>query len=565
VEDWKISKATLARRNAACDEFRAVFADKSAASGAAAGDIVELFDNGVRRFYGRVVKVPASSSGDSESLEILAKSPWNDLEETVYQQQWKIRHISDGQASLDAFYRSRVVLGQDADAKQIGARAQMLDILNYAIMCGAEISIGEISADTQMLLDETKDITCAEAAARTLKWLPNSAVWFDYAGDGFPSLNISPREALPTAEIRAEDGRVKKFSASARPDLVVSGVSIKYESENTEGEYSWLTVSEDNYPDGFNPASKKAIVMNVELAGYKATCQKYQAVCESIQPSSPAWWKSRVPSLADAQSLSVSAYSREGSLPLELVSGSLGNCLGIDGASDIVRATVSYDDGEGGTVTRDVGVKLMSTRAASGTHCAWTTTQAAETAPQGLAKAIYEAVSEMQYEGEISLIGSKSENYVGRRLRVLGAGTQWENMNSPVVSASEDLFTEILTLRFGPPKHLYPDELAELFRINRNRKVSTSIETRSTGKISASTVEMSAQNSSTSSDGGDAKYSQMILKDAAAEVSINLKCSALSEGQSAAFRYVNICHEGRPAKAMFLMTEPEFITVGETT
>ncbi|MFR6032551.1 MAG: hypothetical protein ACLUKN_04850 [Bacilli bacterium] len=39
-----------------------------------------------------------------------------------------------------------------------------------------------------------------------------------------------------------------------------------------------------------------------------------------------------------------------------------------------------------------------------------------------------------------------------------------------MVSTSEDIMKSTLRIKCGPPKHLYPDNIAELFRINQQRK-----------------------------------------------------------------------------------------------
>ena len=100
--------------------------------------------------------------------------------------------------------------------------------------------------------------------------MPDTGVYFDYSAPGFPELSVLPRGNLATQMVDISSGNVKSVKVGPRPDLQVSSVSIKYESEHSDGDNSWLTVTEDNYPPNSEYGGKNAVVMSVELADIKA-------------------------------------------------------------------------------------------------------------------------------------------------------------------------------------------------------------------------------------------------------------------------------------------------------
>lgn len=111
-----------------------------------------------------------------------------------------------------------------------------------------------------MILDEAKDLSCAEALLRVLKWTPNCAAFFDYSAQGNPKINVLSRSSLPTIEIDAQSSGVKSVSVASRPDLKVESVSIKYERVHSQNEFSWLTVDEDIYPPDSPSAAKTPLL-----------------------------------------------------------------------------------------------------------------------------------------------------------------------------------------------------------------------------------------------------------------------------------------------------------------
>ena len=558
-----LSGAKITRKKSAADEFRAVFAGPSKAAGFSAGETVEVYAGQKRKFRGRIARLDAKLGGADDSVEIVAKGPWFDLESIVYQQTWKAARVSEsGAAVLEDCRRSKVVLGQNSQSQKIGVAGQLADIFGYAVSKGAEFSVGEISADAEMPLDEAKDLTCAEAAARVLKWLPDTGAHFDYSSGGLPELSVLPRSELPSKTIDLSSGLVKSVKVGPRPDLAVSAVSIKYESEHSDGANSWLTVEEDNYPPDAAHGGRNAVVMSVELAGMKGSCQIYEIECRSIQPNSAQWWRDRIPALSDAEDLEVLSSKRQEDsekLPRFLVSGTIHPSMNFLASRERVDAVVQYTGKSGSVVKREIGVRFVATNAVTGTYAVRSTSQYAEPVPSGLAKAVYDAASAMQYEGSAEIFGADADDFAAAKIRISGGRSEWETMDSPVCSTVEDLESGTLTVKFGPPTHLYPDRISEMFRIGRPRVVPYSNNSKSGGISAANRVYFSGTDSESDGGQGDAEYSKLVVKSAEEEEtpgSIELDAQLLDGKGAAKMREIYVVKNAKLAKAGALMTEP---------
>lgn len=555
---WKVSEFKIGFANASRDTAKIRLADASPFAPVAVDDILELFKDGTRVFRGRITKAPETNSAKVSNVCIEAASPWLDLDRIVYQQAWASLPDSAEGTTVSSVMRSKVVLGQNPQGNAFDVEAQLRDILNYAAGAGADLQIGTISVSANMLQDEACDISCAEALLRVLKWIPNTSAWFDYSGSGAPSLNIAARANLECTTLNAKSGLVKNLSVSPRPDLAASGVSVKYERENSRNGYVWTTVEEDCWPPNFNSAQRNAIVMSVDLNGCKCTSQSYTVKCETIQPDSVAWWRNRVPALSDATSIVIKSHTRISALARELTEGTLDSRLNFEAEDDTVTALLEYTESDGTKASKTVGVKIVATNAASGTYAVWETSQYAETKPAGLPKAIYDAVCDLQYEGNAEIISALPSQFSGRRLNITGFDSAWQTMKAPVVSMTWDIFAETLKLRFGPPKHLYPDEISELFRINRTCTPSSSGASRASAKIRARRVVFEGKTAAANGSQGDAKYARFLVC-ADESKNVDIDASLLDASEHMLVRKILVCKDGKPAYAKFLATEPTLL------
>ena len=107
--------------------------------------------------------------------------------------------------------------------------------------------------------------------------------------------------------------------------------------------------------------------------------------------------------------------------------------------------------------------------------------------PVGLAQFIYEAISVLQFEGNLTLQEEDASGslMIGQLFNLTGsANTEWDTMAAMVQEISENLDAGETSVQFGPPKNLSADELVDLLRVNRARSISSSLGMRMTGSPS---------------------------------------------------------------------------------
>ncbi len=554
IENLNATKCSLRRKNQSSDELAITISGDIQFSNWQYGETVELWQNGVRRFFGKIEKSSRRESFKNKCLDVVVKSPFADFEKIIFQQ----RSLVWNNGTLVQKYRSKVVLGLDFNGEKLSAEQQARNIIEYAISQGAQCRLGEIDIESEMLFDECTDITCAEALKRVLKWSPACCLFFDYSQDGLPTVNILKRTSLESATINADNGTVKNFSANRRDDLAISSVTIKYERENISGENSYLELEEDVYPPNTENGAIGAVVMYVELGGAKSVCQRHTIATETVNINSKDWWRQHVSFLNEVANFNILETSRNGRLSKELVEGTIVDEMNCDFESDTICGTFFCVDKNGSELTKKIALKMVTTNASSGTFQIWTRKEIAETAPQGLARAVYEAASALQFDGEAELFDTKIENVFAKNVSIQEGENQISS-SMPSYWCEENLLKNSVKIKFGPPKHLYADDIAEIFRINRSRKISNLSINSSSGKISASTIVIGGKNATTTEADSDETYARMVIHNQNLSNAIDLNCADLNTGQIANFKEAYVCINGELAKAHIISTSPIFV------
>ncbi len=561
-EELGITSAKITRKKSATDEFSATMLFDKCKDLFSIGDWIEVYSDKTRKFAGFITSMPETHTVNATKISIIVKSAWYDLERIIYQQEWKSMLDVGNSTILQTTRRSKLHLGQSSIGNKISSATQILEILQYAISKGAQIQIGGVYVDIAFPMEEAKDLSCAEAIARVMKWIPNASVYLDYSCDGFPKIYIKTLSQMKTAQLDLQSECVKSINVASRPDLQTNAVSIKYELEYSDGISSWTKLAEDNYPQDADYGGKNAIVMSVELAGLRQTCQVYEISCETIQPTSPQWWKNLVPALSDAEDLEILEYAlKEDSskLPRRLVSGTINSAMNFVSEKEKISAVLKYTNSNGDILKKKIGAEFISTNAVSGTYYIRRTTQYAEPIPSGLARAIYESANALQYDGYTEVLGASAENFIGCRLNVLGGNLEWTTMLSPVVSTIEDLQSGVLKIKFGVPEHLYSSKISEMFRINRYRKPPTYLDERSSGVSASNKIYFSGDSAGTNGSQGDVLYSKFVMQGGDTQGVVSLDVAELNEGECAKLREIYVCKDGKLALAKALLTEPQFV------
>lgn len=476
---------------------------------------IRVYCDEAQWFLGVVTEIPSHGDGSDESKYYKVSGPWWYLETTIYQQPWAIAADPDDPDSpLTTAYKSHVILGQSADGEMLSIGTQLIDIVTYAMTCGIPIALADINLSQTMPFDECKDLSCAEAIQRILRWIPDAVTRFDYVTP-WPTLHIARRQETPSFTC-AVDSTLHSLSISPRYDLLLQGVAIKYERVHSTNGRTWRTLEIDRYPANISEQQPRVLILTVELAGTQGQYISQTIKAETIDPASVLWWQDHLPALAslDPSDITILSYGRDSTLPRELRDGGIANWMDVSVETDIVRATLAYEDGAMGVAQQEVAVKIKATDAISQTYARLSSFAGAEETPTGLARAIYESFSELTFEGTLQILGEEiALAPVGARLNLTDGDTSWETMDAQIQECTEHLDSGTVRLRFGPPKHLGLKDLIQLSRVNRRREAPRSMYIRTKGEGSDEHIDQAQEMPRENTHTGPTTYSHLLLAD----------------------------------------------------
>ena len=463
--DIAASKAVLSFKTLACDELKIV--SKNAAL-AALGDSAEVFENGTRIFFGTCFSKTDTESAEAKECAYVFKSPWFDLERIPFMQGWKGYDASSANPEQSVFRKTKALLGEDEDGAKISISEQIAEILNYAKSMSANLDFSAAGFSSQMPSDEMRDMTCDEALKRVLKWAPDAVSHFDYSQNP-PLLKIEKRSSLGSADL--SQCKLKSLKYSERPDLRPESVCVVYEKTNSHNGAASETFSKDLYPPNAVEGAKGSIAISVKLGGYSSCAQNQKIETANIDLSSAAWWRSKVPFLNDPRltSFTIRNARRNSSLPRELVSGSVREWMLKSLERDEAKCEVEYEMQNSRKGVKSFSVKLLATDASTMTYSRNVYTTKEEAQPAGLARAIYEAASVAQVEGEAEILSPAPAGIFCKN-----AELEDKFENATVSALSLNLKSGFALAKFGPPAHLYPADIAQMYRASRGRKISVS-------------------------------------------------------------------------------------------
>lgn len=472
-------------------------------------------------FKGKVRAVNPVFQTRREAIRYEVRGPWDDLARTPYLQAWKVAgDPTDEDSALVDQIQSRVVLGQANDGTKTTVAIAINDVITAAQSAGANIAPGTITAGETIPFDEVNDLTCADAISRILSWVPSAVCWIDYS-PATPTFNLALAGTVTPTAIDFDDGDIGAINLSPRPDLQVSAVVLLYRSVNRANTAQWVEITKDAAPLGTETgAQMDALVRTIEMAGstYQSTVLEQKVVTAAIPAALETgglttsggtfsalsnWWKEKHPWLqavtilgfrnGDRTSINGGAY--DGALVNELTAGAVTDWMdarqNVDTEEQRVQVEVAYNITVDSITERRVQLletTIVATNATTRTYSYLVDDSftSAEGVPVGLAAAIYDQLSVLQYDGTITLIESEATARPGpgALVRITNSKAAWSTMRAVVQSAAIDIDRGETTLTVGPPRQLGPDDLVELFRINRNRQPSTSWFTRNTGSFS---------------------------------------------------------------------------------
>jgi len=543
----ELSLANLRRTRVSQARDTATFDAPGAAYDGAAlfsyGESVTIKKDDATWFQGPCITIPRLGEARDERITYELAGPWWYLEKCIYLQVWRVYSVAD--AELQNAYKSRGILCQDSDGNRITSGAQIQAAINYCISKGAPITLGTVDPDIQIPWEECTDITCAEVIVRMLRWSPDCVAWFDYS-TASPTFHCRKRSNLEALSLACASGApASRLFIKPRYDLQAPGVSLRYEQSHSVGAQTYETVELDEAGD---VDAIDTVISTIELAGSRASVLT-QKIVTADWPSPMTdkdWWTARVPWLGDldANYLTIHDVSTDPSPTLEriLSEGTVQDWMDEDQADVVVTAQIDYTekDGNGDPVevikNKKVSLRLIATDAETSTYRKLGVAVSGESVPTGVAAALYAAWSQLQYDGEFTLIEEEVTGAAspGRKLNLTGGLAAWASMDALIYRVNEYVDKSQTTITFGPQRHLGPDELVGLLRAFRTRNVAIGYNLRVSGDSADadSSVGLSGPAPKNEPASGGGETQMQLIKNSAGDKSIGLDPDdATADGQ----------------------------------
>lgn len=534
-------------------------------------DEVIIKKDGVQWFVGRVTAAQRSATGSAEAIRYEVSGPWWYLEQLVFQQTWHIYQGPD-------VHKSHCLLNQWADGLNMGTRDQLAEALNWAILqatsaYGSAPFQFDASTFPQLFIpvDEVRDITCAEAVSKQLRWLPDAVAWFDYTTSP-PTFYCRRRADLEVVDLIGSSG--SSITLVPRFDLQVPAVVLKYERIDTVNGQSLPSLFVDRAPMTATGAEFGALCQTIDLQGGASTTATAEIVSKALPSLSnkAGWWEwlktkegwlaTEAPELVAVESVTRTPEDPTMELlALELVSGQITDWMTFRAQQETVkvRARILVKDSKGekiDTVTKDFSVNIITTNGTSGAYKNTSVTAVGELPPEGLAQAVFDGLKDLEHEGSITIVSeelSGSTPSIGKRVNLTGLRPEWATMQAAVQEVSEDIDTGTVTIRVGPPSHLGPRDMVELLRVNRFRWVYTSSAARAGKTSAAGSIGLGKTTPKENSSSGSNVREFLKLRVGSGSITLD---AALCGSLDVTVREVSICVNGSEKKMLILASEP---------
>ena len=429
------------------------------------GDEVVIAYNGTTVFRGDVKAITdRHGRGDERVQDVTVAGPWDKLQRLVFRQTWN-RAVKGGNPTT--FSTSRVILGQQPTGAAQSMQAQVAEIVNYAATkCG--ITLGTNATPAQYLpFDEARDITCADAIRRELRFFPKLTVRFDYSSST-PALVVSAPSGSDAAYVATIPKTERVYQYDAHPvscvDIAVDAVDVVVGGK--------AATYHQIYPTNGDPDSLDCLHVTIPLAPGSAstTNESFKSVTENVPSSLDDinWWKQKHPRLANvaASAISITDGARSDSAETtvypriakatkgEIEEAGL-HCRVTRFTCKCTITTADYEEEE-----IHLSMDFLTTDATTRTYTWQTGSESVEgeTLPSGLAQALYE-----QRAG--ALASEEMTVRLGDSLPVIG------DMADGLILQSYDIDLADLTARlvFGRPEHLSAEDMRSLLNGFRQR------------------------------------------------------------------------------------------------
>jgi hypothetical protein len=473
-----------------------------------------VYAGGSIYWQGVVTKVPRVGTASEESKRYVLSDPWWYLERRIMKGRWNVGAL----ISPEFAYSSHIILGLtdqlDGNNQPVNATIsqQMIAVLDWCIMNGDPIQYSTGTFPTAVMFsDEVRERTCGECIKKCLRLAPDAVTWWDHTTTP-PTFHCAKRADLAAATFTLGTKPLASVEITRMDENVVPCVQMIYERTNETDGVAQLEVIHDTYPVGKTGNESGAFIETIDLKGYQLNYVRAELVCDTIDPTSLAWWKQHAPKLDHANvtefSIDNSTISINGlntaqsasflaTYPRKLVHGQLApwmvmtvglSRVPVIGSRSQIRAKlhIKYVDetGKQNETYEPMSVDIVATNATTGPYFSVESFTAADPVPSGLSQALYEAMNQVHYSGQVTLIeqevntalraaGITDRTGVGMVLNIASGEAGWATMRALVQQCTEDIDSGTTILSVGPSEFLGAKDLIEHSRIGRFRFVYT--------------------------------------------------------------------------------------------
>ncbi|MEM9235471.1 MAG: hypothetical protein AAGB14_01740 [Verrucomicrobiota bacterium] len=473
-------------------------ADFDSAEVLANGAAVVLKRDGVTYFQGKVRRRPRQARGSREGQDIIVEDAWAELEETTYHEPWA---VGAGSVNLPKGY-----LGLSNTGAVQSTGADIGDVIDYAISVGVAIQKGDIDVGLTLWPSLIENVSCAEVIRMSMRLHPDWELWLDHSTTP-PTLHARAASNLQARSFNLTGGEVTAVNVDPLDERVPAAVKILYTTATIIDGVVYRDGVIDKFPADHSGEGPGVLTTTIELAGAQMQFQKSRIQTRNLptdQETAKAWLKLKYPELADipdanfkvsefettlfneaetlpgpvnpnATRLSVSDAT---DLPRELVRGNIEDWMRVKVGKIKIEVALESQ----GAATEDqkkiiarmnekTALTVVATNATTKIYKSVSQWTLGENAPSGVAEAVYTALATTQHAGSVTIEAEdvSALRMEGCKVNLTNGLAAWASMEALVNSVDMDIQSGRMTIGFGPPEQLAPQDWIELQRNLRNR------------------------------------------------------------------------------------------------
>ena len=492
-------------------------------------------------FSGDVARITDTCGrGDERLHTVVCEGPWGKMSRLVFRQTWAPN------VTGASFSSARVILNQAPTGEDYTITQQVQEIANFAAAkCGFSAGTASLG-NTVLPKDETRDITCAAAIQRELRFFPKKVVRFDYSG---PTLVISEPSTSGNAGYVADVPKTaREYVYNAHPisavDVYTDDVQIVTGNNNVDKKIAAL--SHQVYPSGADTSGLDVLHCYVPLAraSSHSSWKSLESDTEEITSynlNSNVWWRNKHPRLKDIPlaNITISDGDYEPKTYTRIARNTADELAEAGLHSKVAVFTCKCKIATDDDVEEDIllTMEFLTTDATTRTYT-WQTgssSVAGETLPDGLAEALYR-----QRAG--SLVQERMTIRLSDDWPVIGDAADGLVLQEIDVDCGDCT----AALSFGQPEALSAEDMRSLLNGFRQRGYAENAPLRANGEADASDATpvggIKPLSSSEWSPGTKVKATikksggGTIKMDATSAGTIDLQTTHVGNGKTAQFR-----------------------------